>query len=929
MIKRDRLKISFKQILYFVIVAWAIVISLFTLSIYRSEHVYVTASRWIYENLPQGSILLGVEWDDRLPISLPEYLNNGDPFPDRNDTTSLGLYDSDSEEKVRKLAEKFSRGDFLVLPTQRLQGSVPRLPEEFPQTTNFFRLLFSDNLGYKLIATFKERPRFFSFEVFTDLADESLTVYDHPKVTIFQNFEHLSADEIMRRIYHAEEFGVLPDLNAIMSAEKVVNEPLFSYFHPGSSTIVFQLISWILLIETFTFIGNILAFIFSRSFVIRGIGLGRTLGIAYFTIISFLLAWFQLIKVSRYPLLSLVVVSILIALKLIHFRCTLIKKIYLAEEFKRSSLIFYSVFIAFLLLRSLNPEIYWGEKPMDFSFLNFFIRNETLPPDDPWAAGHQMHYYYLGTFLISIFHKIGMINPSIGYNFSVAMIAGLLTVSLFSLFRILNLSSYYAVLGALFVALGSNLEILYLYLFGGRSINFDTFWSTARILRSPAINEYPFWTMIFADLHAHFISLPVAVSLITLLIDAFRSHKYFYPQKLIFIIPLWCSLLFFNTWDFITIGLLIGLLMLLLIYKFYKKDLTFLNNLTFSVAVCLTQFVVFFGVFLATKSNHISFGWVNENEGFNSPAALFHHFGVFFLLILFSQLKNNKHFWSTFVFPFIISNSRSSFPLGFVLLAVMLGCLGFNMFRKKELNKVIAMLLISCSVLLVASELFFLMDRMNTIFKSYNMLWIFLGVTAVTLSFNQLKQSSLRYKACLGILIAFSLLSSVLNSYAMLSTRRTQNSWPSLNGTNYLPQKSPGDAAIISWIQQHVPLNQAPPILEAFGESYQDYARISMNTGLPTLLGWSYHVQQRGLHEKDLQARISAVNTIYNTTDIAEALEILGRYHIQYVVISSLEEQKYNPLGLKKFSDNKKYFIPVLNFQGGKLFKLFYADLNL
>ena len=39
--------------------------------VYRGEHTWITASRWIYENVPEGSTILWELWDDPLPKSIP------------------------------------------------------------------------------------------------------------------------------------------------------------------------------------------------------------------------------------------------------------------------------------------------------------------------------------------------------------------------------------------------------------------------------------------------------------------------------------------------------------------------------------------------------------------------------------------------------------------------------------------------------------------------------------------------------------------------------------------------------------------------------------------------------------------------------------------------------------------------------------------
>ena len=66
-----------------------------------------------------------------------------------------------------------------------------------------------------------------------------------------------------------------------------------------------------------------------------------------------------------------------------------------------SEAIVWGCFAVFLGLRLLNPEIYWGEKPMDFSFLNALYRTTTLPPPEPWFAGSALHYTYFGHFLVA------------------------------------------------------------------------------------------------------------------------------------------------------------------------------------------------------------------------------------------------------------------------------------------------------------------------------------------------------------------------------------------------------------------------------------------------------------------------------------------------------------------------------------------------
>jgi uncharacterized membrane protein len=78
-----------------------------------------------------------------------------------------------------------------------------------------------------------------------------------------------------------------------------------------------------------------------------------------------------------------------------------------------------------------------------------------------------------------------------------------------------------------------------------------------------------------------------------------------------------------------------------------------------------------------------------------------------------------------------------------------------------------------------------------------------------------------------------------------------------------------------------------------------------MYTGLPTIVGWDWHQrQQRAVLPGMLVAnRIREVNTLYNTTNISEAIDILDRYDVAYIYVGPLEWTYYQPNGLVKFNE--------------------------
>ncbi|GDX62298.1 hypothetical protein LBMAG33_6080 [Candidatus Levyibacteriota bacterium] len=154
------------------------------ISIYRNNHSRVYASEWIYINIPHKSIL-GIEhWDDGLPLSLDvSRINNLYKFEE------LPMFNADSEEKWLSLNEKFEKIDYIIITSNRAYGSLYRLPEKYPITIQYYKDLFNDKLRFKKIAEFISRPSIFGFEFIDDNADETFTVYDHPRVSIFKKIK--------------------------------------------------------------------------------------------------------------------------------------------------------------------------------------------------------------------------------------------------------------------------------------------------------------------------------------------------------------------------------------------------------------------------------------------------------------------------------------------------------------------------------------------------------------------------------------------------------------------------------------------------------------------------------------------------------------------------------------------------------------------
>lgn len=182
------------------------------LGIYGRPHTRYQASEWIYDNVPKGSLLTYEEWDDVLPLGY------GTRNSQMYSTKGLSLYDPDLPKKWAKLNPIMNSANYMILSSNRLWGSVPLIPERYPQTTKLYQNLFSNQLQYTKVYESSSYPGFsLSFlrqcyyfgpsnipginnhwfdvdkncsypgiYLRDDIAEESFSVYDHPRVFIFR-----------------------------------------------------------------------------------------------------------------------------------------------------------------------------------------------------------------------------------------------------------------------------------------------------------------------------------------------------------------------------------------------------------------------------------------------------------------------------------------------------------------------------------------------------------------------------------------------------------------------------------------------------------------------------------------------------------------------------------------------------------------------
>lgn len=261
------------------------------------------------------------------------------------------------------------------------------------------------------------------------------------------------------------------------------------------------------------------------------------------------------------------------------------------------------------------------------------------------------------------------------------------------------------------------------------------------------------------------------------------------------------------------------------------------------------------------------------------------------------------------------SGSFVASPGTFLLLVALLACLlalgrqlllrqGHTLTARSPLPTTLLFFLLLAVVgflLTFGVEFLYIRDtfetRMNTVFKLYYQAWALLAVSAAFAVYYiwRTARGAARpvWLGAFGVLLVLSMIYPTLAvpSRANAFQADPQSGIPTLDGWRWVRQYHPDDYAAIEWTRSNVPPGST--ILEAAGQQYTFDNRVSVATGLPTVLGWGGHelqwrgnFDQAGPRERDIQ-------TIYSSRDLNTTRELLGKYDVQYVVVGGIERDRY------------------------------------
>jgi YYY domain-containing protein len=559
-------------------VTWSALYSHAFIGIYTGDHTWTTASKWFDEEVPAGKKIQSEVWDDSVPWDGRVFSKYQAPRAAPNPVHSP------EPGHMRGLLNQLIWGDYYSFSSKRNYGAFLQAADNSDPRVLFYKNLFAGNFGYELVKTFSQPVYVLGIPIRFELADESLSLYDHPTVHVFKKVEKLELETLEDRLYNPPRWVAELTPEQVLTATE--DRPILA------DRTDFDPLIWILAVLLVGWVFWPLAALLFPASPDRGFFASKTLGILILTFT----VWFGA-SVGWWTNTRLVASAVFFLWALMSLSLGWSRRgslcAYCSSKWKLilcGELLFLAVLGYFLFIKAHNPDIHWGEKPMDASFLNAAYKTETFPAEDPWFAGVPINYYYYGQTVVGLFGKWIGVSPDYAYNLSVATWPALVFILIFGMVYNLTRSRLGGVIagflatmagnGKAYFQLAGNLRpegglkepkifreqyvpqegltgylgdawgqiwegikifpevftdkvlVAFQSFLAGFSeeslqaaekarlphlISFDGyFWKLSRISQSTVANEFPVWSALFADLHAHLLVMPFGMLFLSL-----------------------------------------------------------------------------------------------------------------------------------------------------------------------------------------------------------------------------------------------------------------------------------------------------------------------------------------------------------------------------------------------------------------------------
>ena len=665
-----------------------------------------------------------------------------------------------------------------------------------------------------------------------------------------------------------------------------------------------------------------------RRFQDRGWMFSKVTAIA----VSGFLTWFLVaVKIIKFTTMTCIVVTLVCAAASLILYCREQKAGFECIPFAHldlvyaEELLFFTAFLLWTYFAGFHPAAYGTEKFMDYGFMEAMMRSKTLPATDLWYSQGKINYYYGGQYFAVFLTKLSGAKVELTYNLMRTFVAGLAFAMPFSLVHQMvtdrlgrirtgwkkALPSVTGILAGISVSIAGNMH----YVVYGQIIPFiqklkgeevSSYWfpdATRYIGFNPdvedkTIHEFPCYSFVLGDLHAHVVDIMFVLLLLGLLYAWMKkvrttelsgesmSRREFWKKQLLMPQLLAAGALlgmfhWTNYWDFVIYFVVTCGAALFMNIIGQKGKIRWVLGVTAAQAVeILTLATVIILPFT------LQFDTSNMVQGI----ALAKHHSLLHQLLVLWGLPGILTI--LFVVSLLIEKLRGAEQKSL-----------YHLLTSIRLPDLFAVLMGLCAIgLVLIPELVYVRDiyengnaRANTMFKLTYQAYIMFGMTMIYAIFRLLvigKNKILKVLAFIGLFLFVWTCGYFGNSvHSWFGTVWKPSQYKGLNATAFLETDFPEDVNGIRWLKENI--SDAPVVLEANGDSYSEYERVSAMTGLPTIMGWYVHEWLWRGNLADLNAKIEEIKEIYTSTDETRVKELLDEYNVSYIFVGSCERNKY------------------------------------
>ena len=594
---------------------------------------------------------------------------------------------------------------------------------------------------------------------------------------------------------------------------------------------------------------------------------------------------------------------------------------FLTSEWRYYSL-FFVVFLAQLTLRLYNSDICSAEKFMDHGLIASMMRMPVIPPLDPWFSGGDLSvYYYLGHWMFAAMGLTSSVPSSVLFTLALPTLAALSAVNLYGV-------------GHLLLPRLRLLSVLLFFLVNPAFVQlaiYSTEWNklllnSTRVIDG-TINEYPFFSFIFGDVHAHVMDFFPQTTLILLTTLTITSWKMMQPvSRLLLILSTGLvlgSIPPTNSWDVLVYAPLILITGVILLLKptssihpqserrisLHSRFMDLLRKVREPVqgdsvtrhfsssrgAILYLLLVPVLGIlsylpfYLALKVQGIR--GIDFVTSPSSPLQFLLVNGWFVAILLLSLIPILRRY------PWIFLIALPFLGTGYYTAAIPAVLLGAILLRREGVADILAgtalVILIFCEILYLQDSFGDQLFRMNTVFKFYISAWILFSCATAYMLGEMLRPlvstSCWSSRIIEGVVPLILLLLLVVPT--ILTASHAAPDSPTIDGLNWLSSSHSDDFAAIHWLRTQ---KENLTLVEAVGLDYSYHSRISALTGIPALLGWpSHEFQWRNNTPLGWYAqRTTVVRTMYE--DPTWCVKLMNMFHIDLLYVGPTEEETYN-----------------------------------